>query len=100
MAFGGGWGGGVGAGPPGAPVAGLPFGGIPPELQAGVDRLLADEPERGESDISFSQQETSQEGGRLTLWRLLIRYPRMLVVSGVLIVILSVALQVGPKLTE
>ena len=28
------------------------------------------------------------------------RYPRMLVVSGVLIVILSVALQVGPKLTE
>src|SRR5471032_2152324 len=98
MAFGGGWGGGVGAGPPGAPVAGLPFGGIPSELQAGVDHLLADEPERGEPEIVFHQQPSPDESVRLTLWRLLVRYPRMLVTGGVLIVILSVALQVGPKL--
>jgi ATP-binding cassette subfamily B protein len=100
MAFGGGWGGGVGSGPPGAPVAGLPFGGIPSELQAGVDHLLADEPERGEPDLVFSQQPSPDEGEQLTLWRLMARYPRMLVTAGVLIVILSVALQVGPKLTE
>ena len=51
----GGMGGGPG-GPPGAPQAGLPFGGIPHELQAGVDHLLASEPDRGESDITFTQQ--------------------------------------------
>ena len=39
-----------GGGPPGAAQPGLPFGGIPSELQAGVDLLLAEEPDRGESD--------------------------------------------------
>ncbi|HXQ61612.1 MAG TPA: ABC transporter ATP-binding protein [Acidimicrobiales bacterium] len=87
-------------GPPGAPVAGLPFGGIPSELQAGVDTLLADEPEEVEPDIVFTQQAGRDESARLSLWRLLVRYPGMLVASGVLIVVLSVALQVGPKLTE
>jgi ATP-binding cassette subfamily B protein len=101
MVFGGGWGGGGGGpGPPGAPVAGLPFGGIPSELQAGVDHLLADEPPEVEPDIVFGQQASAEEKDRLTLWRLLFRYPRMLVISGVLIAIMSVALQVGPKLTE
>ena len=100
MVFGGGWGGGVGAGPPGAPVAGLPFGGIPSELQAGVDRLLADEPERPEPDDVFTQRPGPEESGRLTLWRLMLRYPQMLWSSAALIVVLSVALQVGPKLTE
>ena len=38
-----------GGGAPGAAQAGLPFGGIPHELQAGVDLLLAEEPDRGES---------------------------------------------------
>jgi ATP-binding cassette subfamily B protein len=100
MAWGGGWGGGVGVGPPGAPVAGLPFGGIQSELQKGVDLLLADEPEQREPTVVFSQQASADEGARLTLWRLLLRYPGMLVISGVLIVILSVALQVGPWLTK
>jgi ATP-binding cassette subfamily B protein len=100
MVFGGGWGGGVGAGPPGAPVAGLPFGGIPSELQAGVDHLLADEPEEVEPDNVFTQRPGPGEESQLSLWRLLVRYPGMLVTSGVLIVVLSVALQVGPKLTE
>src|SRR5580658_2627631 len=100
MVFGGGWGGGVGVGPPGAPVAGLPFGGIPSELQQGVDALLADEPERPEPENVFTQRAGPDEGGRLTLWGLLLRYPRMLVTAGVLIVVMSVALQVGPKLTE
>jgi ATP-binding cassette subfamily B protein len=100
MAFGGGWGGGVGSGPPGAPVAGLPFGGIPSELQAGVDHLLADEPEHGEPDVVFSQQPTEDDGRQLTLWRLMARYPRMLAVSAVFIVLMSVTLQAGPLLTQ
>jgi len=87
-------------GPPGAPVAGLPFGGIPSELQAGVDHLLADEPEHGEPDDVFSQQPSDDEGRQLTLWRLMIRYPRMLISAAGLIVVMSVTLQAGPLLTQ
>lgn len=104
MGFGG-WGGGPGmfggGGRPGAPVApGLPFGGIPSELQDGVDALLAEEPDHGEPDVDFSQQQSAKERKRLTLWGLLLEYPRMLMVTAVLVVATSVALQAGPKLTE
>ncbi len=104
MGFGGGWGGGGpmfgGGGRPGAPGAGLPFGGIPPELQRGVDALLVDEPDHGEPDVVFSQHPTAKERRRLTLWGLLSEYPGMLVIATVLIVTMSIALQAGPKLTE
>jgi ATP-binding cassette subfamily B protein len=67
------WGGGFGGGAPGGfgrPAApGLPFGGIPSELQGGVDRLLATEPEHPEPDIVFSQNGSEEEIRRLTLWR-------------------------------
>ncbi len=104
MGFGG-WGGGGGmfggGGRPGAPAApGLPFGGIPSELQHGVDALLAEEPDHGEPDLAFSQQQSAKERKRLTLWGLLLEYPRMLVVTTVLVIATSVALQAGPKLTE
>jgi ATP-binding cassette, subfamily B, bacterial len=106
MGFGGGWGGGGGGmfgggGRPGAPAAaGLPFGGIPSELQGGVDELLAEEPDHGEPQVAFSQQQSDKERRRLSLWELLTEYPHMLVVSAVLVVVTSVALQAGPKLTE
>jgi len=104
MGFGGGWGGGPmfgGGGRPGAPAApGLPFGGIPPELQDGVDKLLAEEPVRGESDAVFSQQQSAKERRRLSLWELLVEYPHMLVLSTLLVVTLSVLLQAGPKLIQ
>jgi ATP-binding cassette subfamily B protein len=100
------WGGGGGApmfgggGRPGSPAApGLPFGGIPPELQSGVDRLLTTEPAHGEPDVHFQQQPTAEEGERLTLWRLLTRYPRLLWASAILIAFTSVAMQAGPYLT-
>lgn len=99
MVFAGGWGG-AGTSPPGAPVAGLPFGGIPSEMQAGVDRLLADEPEHREADVVFSHRPSAEEGGRLTLRGMLVQYPRMLVSSCVLIVVVSLMLQAGPKLTQ
>jgi len=104
MTWGGGFGGGGFAGGPGAvgssAAAGLPFAGIPSELQSGVDRLVASEPEYAEPDIVFEQNGSEEELKRLTLWRLLTKYPGMLSLAGLLVVVISVAGQVGPKLTE
>jgi ATP-binding cassette subfamily B protein len=100
---GGGIGGGFGGAPGGfgRPAApGLPFAGIPSELQDGVDRLLASEPEYAEPDIVFQQNGSEADLKRLTLWRLLTKYPGMLAVAGLLVVVISVAAQTGPKLTE
>ena len=102
MMFGGGGGGGFG-GPGGAQASaasGLPFAGIPHELQDGVDKLLATEPEYAEPDIVFSQNSSERELKRLSLWRLLTKYPGMLALAGVLVVVVAVAAQVGPSLTE
>ena len=98
------WGGGFGGGAPGGfgrPAApGLPFGGIPSELQDGVDRLLATEPEHPEPDIVFSQNGSEDELRRLTLWRLISKYPGMTALAGLLVVVIAVLSQTGPKLTE
>ena len=100
MAWGGGFGGGFGGpgGRPG-PAAGLPFAGIPSELQHGVDELLADEPDHGEPTIAFEQRPGAGRGPHLSLWHLLTRYPGMLVLSGLLVAVLSVVAQAGPYLT-
>jgi ATP-binding cassette, subfamily B, bacterial len=103
MMFGGGGGGGGFGGPGGAQASaasGLPFAGIPHELQAGVDKLLATEPEHAEPDIVFNQNSSERDLKRLSLWRLLTKYPGMLVLAGVLVVVIAVASQVGPSLTE
>ncbi|HVB93472.1 MAG TPA: ABC transporter ATP-binding protein [Acidimicrobiales bacterium] len=98
------WGGGFGGGAPGGfgrPAApGLPFGGIPHELQDGVDRLLATEPEHPEPDVAFSQNGSDEEIRRLTLWRLISKYPGMTALAGLLVVVIAVLSQTGPKLTE
>jgi len=65
-----------------------------------VDALLAEEPDHGEPDVAFSQQQSAKERKRLNLWGLLLEYPRMLVVTTVLVIATSVGLQAGPKLTE
>jgi len=103
MTWGGGMGGGFAGGPSGtqsSSAAGLPFAGIPHELQAGVDQLLASEPEVAPSTLTFEQNADERELKRLTLWSLLVKYPGMLVLAGLLVVVISVAGQVGPKLTE
>jgi ATP-binding cassette subfamily B protein len=86
-------------GRPGAPGSGLPFAGIPYELQAGVDKLLAGEPEYPEPDVVFSQNGSEADLKRLSLWRLLTKYPGMLWLAGVLVVVIAVASQAGPYLT-
>jgi ATP-binding cassette subfamily B protein len=101
--FGGGMGGGFGGGPGGAAASaanGLPFAGIPTELQDGVDKLLATEGEYAEPDIVFTQNGSEADLQRLTLWRLLVKYPGMLALAGILVVVIAVASQIGPKLTE
>jgi ATP-binding cassette, subfamily B, bacterial len=100
MFGGGGMGGGFGGGPPGQAQPGLPFGGIPSELQAGVDLLLAQEPERGESEVSFSHQPSQDEKRRLSLSGLIGVYPSMLALAIGLVGIVAVAGQLGPWLTE
>src|SRR6202030_2378769 len=71
MMFRGGGGGGFG-GPGGAQASaasGLPFAGIPHELQDGVDKLLATEPEYADPDIVFTQNSSETDLKRLSLWR-------------------------------
>jgi ATP-binding cassette, subfamily B, bacterial len=99
--FGGGVGFGGGPGGPGRPGApGLPFAGIPSELQAGVDKLLAAEPEYPEPDIVFTQNGSEADLKRLSLSRLLTKYPGMLALAGALVVVVAVASQTGPLITE
>ncbi|HLG68588.1 MAG TPA: ABC transporter ATP-binding protein [Acidimicrobiales bacterium] len=86
-------------GPAGRPVDGLPFGGIPSELQAGVDRLLAGEPDHGEPAATFTPRPTAEERRPLTLWGLLTRYPGMLAGAMVTVVLVGLAQQAGPLLT-
>ena len=89
-----------GGGPPGAAQAGLPFGGIPHELQEGVDLLLEQEPERGEPDVVFTQLPTEHEKKRLTLTTLLMEYPGMLALATLLVGIIALFTQLGPSLVS
>ncbi|HMD44740.1 MAG TPA: ABC transporter ATP-binding protein, partial [Acidimicrobiales bacterium] len=103
MAWGGGFGAGGGppiggGGPPGQAIAGLPFGGIPSELQQGVDALLAEETKHPEPELKHSHQR-QVDVHRLSIWRLLAEYPGMLALAGLLVVTVSVAMQAGPFLT-
>ena len=75
---GGGGGFGAPAGRQASAASGLPFAGIPSELQAGVDQLLADEPDHGEPNVVFTRTAPKRERKRLSLWRLLTEYPGML----------------------
>ncbi|HXY43911.1 MAG TPA: ABC transporter ATP-binding protein [Acidimicrobiales bacterium] len=85
-------------GRPAAP--GLPFGGIPSELQDGVDRLLAEETTHPEPTVTFSQIPSAEETRRLTLWRLLTEYPGMLWLAALLVVVIAITTQAGPSITE
>ncbi len=90
----------VGSGPGRPGVSGLPFAGIPSELQSGVDELLASEPEHPEPDFVFSQNASEADLRRLTLWRLLTKYPGMLLLAGLLVVTIAIASQEGPQLIQ
>ena len=86
-----------GGGAPGAAQAGLPFGGIPHELQDGVDLLLKDEPDRGESDAVFTKLPSPHESKKLTLTTLLLEYPGMCALATLLVGLIALFTQLGPS---
>jgi len=102
--FGGGGGGGFGGRPGGTPAGnpgnGLPFAGIPPELQDGVDTLLKTEPEYAEPTARFSYQMTANERRKMTLRQLVLEHWHLAALAGVLVTIVSLANQAGPTLID
>ena len=95
----GGAGGGFGGGfaRPGA-QAGLPFGGIPSELQERVDRLLADERGSPLEAPDFSQSRWDRRP--LTLRRFLAPHWKAMVGALLLVALETAAMQAGPLLTQ
>ena len=108
MAWGPGMGGGGGGGGmfgPGGnarsaanPGGGLPFAGVPPEMQKGVDLLLAEEPEHGDPGVHFTYRATGREEDRLTLRSLMFRHWRLGLLAVAFVIVVSIANQAGPKL--
>jgi ATP-binding cassette subfamily B protein len=83
-----------------APGGGLPFAGIPSELQAGVDKLLSEEPDHGEPKARFSYRTDDDSGKHLTLRALIFRHWHLGVLALVLVTIVSVTNQAGPLLIQ
>jgi ATP-binding cassette subfamily B protein len=83
------------------PGGGLPFAGIPSEMQAGVEELLAHEPEHPEPTVRFSHRPQSlAERRRLSLRSLLTEHKGLLGLAGLLVVAVSLLNQAGPKLIQ
>jgi ATP-binding cassette, subfamily B, bacterial len=102
--FGGGFGGPSGGsgrpafGAAGRPGNGLPFAGIPSDLAAGVAKLEAREPDHGDPAIEFDPR--ADTAGKVSLSRLLIRRPGLLVAAGLAILVETLLLQAGPYLVQ
>lgn len=97
-----GWGGGgsfAGSGGFGRPsTPGLPFGGIPPEMLAGVETLLATEPEHSEPKVRFSHVATDRRP--FALKRLLGPHIWSIALGVVMVAIETITLQAGPLFTQ
>jgi ATP-binding cassette subfamily B protein len=90
------------AGPTGqaqATASGLPFAGVPAELQAKVEAILAREPEHPDPDVSSFTQ-VHHTGGTFGLRQFLTPHRSALVWAFLLVVIETVAVQAGPLLTQ
>jgi ATP-binding cassette subfamily B protein len=83
-----------------APGGGLPFAGIPSELQRGVDKLLTEEPDHGEPTAHFTYRSDDNRGRHLTLRALIFRHWQLGALALLLVTIVSVTNQAGPALIE
>lgn len=81
-----------------AQAQGLPFAGIPPEMAAGVQKLLEHEPEHAAPSAQYSP--TRYDRKPFTLKRLLSPHLPSLVVAVALVLVETVTLLVGPLLTQ
>jgi ATP-binding cassette subfamily B protein len=79
-------------------ASGLPFAGIPTELAEGVTRLVADEPDHGQSTAIFTHRATEERP--LTMRRLMAARRPLLLAAAALVVVEVVTLQAGPYLTQ
>ena len=98
-----GWGGGGGFGGggfAGGRPTGMPFGGIPSELQEGVDAILSEEPPHDPHRLPFTMEPEASERQRLTLWRLLTAHPRLMIWCTMLVFLVAITSQAGPALIE
>ncbi|MGH9044589.1 MAG: ABC transporter ATP-binding protein, partial [Acidimicrobiales bacterium] len=91
------WGGG-GRGGPGNPGNGLPFAGIPPELQDGVDYLLKKEPEHGEPPAKFSSKMTEVDRRPVSIRHMIGQHWGLGVLAVFFVSVVSLANQAGPLL--
>jgi ATP-binding cassette subfamily B protein len=82
------------------PGGGLPFAGVPSEMQAGVDRLLAEEPDHGDPGVHFTYRPGAGEFRNPTLRGLMFRHWHLGLLAVVFVIIVSVANQAGPKLVS
>ncbi|MGD9796785.1 MAG: ABC transporter ATP-binding protein [Acidimicrobiia bacterium] len=99
----GGGGGGMGGGPAANSnqanaASGLPFAGIPLELQAGVEKLTANEPDHGGTPPAFSHRNVDHRP--LNLRRMFGAHWPIVMIAGLMVAIEAVTLQAGPFLTR
>src|SRR5688500_17565229 len=95
--FGPGGGGMFQGGPRTSAQSGLPFAGIPPELQDLAEEILSTEPEHGEEKVTFER--IPPDDRRFTLPRFLAPHRWWLAGSFLFVIIETVAAQAGPRLT-
>jgi ATP-binding cassette subfamily B protein len=82
-----------------ATASGLPFGGVPPELQARVERILEREPEHPDPDLSGFSQVQAEDAG-FSLRQFLRPHRRALLAAFGLVTVETIATQAGPLLTQ
>src|SRR3954453_6267990 len=97
--MGGGFNGGAfGGGQNSARNAGLPFAGIPSELRAGVEKVVAKDPPFEDAHEPFSHVGWDRQ--RLTMRRFLAPHKWALVLGIFLVLFETASLQAGPILTQ
>ena len=81
-------------------ASGLPFAGVPPELQQKVEKLLDQEPDHPLTEIPFTQVFDEAERNPFTLRSFLRPHRTAMVGAGLLVVVETLAQQAGPLLTQ
>ena len=79
---------------------GLPFAGVPHELRARVDALVASEPEHRDRGAPFRHRPDGSEARPLSIWRLVFAHWPLGLASILLVAVVSVANQAGPRLVN
>ncbi|WP_236028670.1 ABC transporter ATP-binding protein [Paractinoplanes lichenicola] len=77
---------------------GLPFAGIPDDLREGVARLESREPDHGDPGVAFDP--VHDDGPRISMSRLLIGRPGLLLAASLAILVETLLLQAGPYLVQ